>query len=245
MNTEDRARANWIKPTLAILLPVVTALLITILSPLGDRLRDRLFPSTSSVRGVVHLNGNPLRAADVLLDGKEHAETEVNGSFVLPGIPAGDHVLTVTALGARTHRFPLVVKRNSEETDLGMLELTPSLRLAGEGSGGLEPPSNPFTPKFKVQYELAVWLEGDDDVVSQVKSVRYILPRRLRPAPVDISSRNNSFCFHIKDTLELRMGESVEGSINALVTFSDGRTLELSTSAAEKLPAGRRPSNCG
>ncbi len=245
MSTEDDGRPNWIKPALAILVPVVAALLITILTPFGDRLRDVLFPSTSIVRGVVRLQGNPVPAADVLLDGREHTVTEPNGSFVLRGVPAGDHSLTITALGARTHRLPFVVKRHSEETDLGVQELTPSLRLAGEGSGGFELPSDPGTLTFKMQYELAIWLEGDDEVISRVTSVRYVFPRRLRPAPVDVFSRNNRFCFQMKDTIELRIGETVEGSIDALVTFNDGRTLQLSISAGEQLPSGRRPSNCG
>ncbi|MDP8930897.1 MAG: carboxypeptidase-like regulatory domain-containing protein [Actinomycetota bacterium] len=244
MSTEEGGGRNWIKPALAILVPVVAALLITILTPLGDRLRDLLFPSTSTVRGLVRLQGNSVPAADVLLDGREHAVSEANGSFVLRGVPAGDHTLTITALGARTHRLPFVVKRNSEETELGVQELTPSLRLAGEASGGLEPPSNPGKPTFRMQYELAIWLEGDDEVISRVRRVRYVLPRRLRPAPIDVFSRDNRFCFQMKDAIELRIGETVEGSIDALVTFDGGRTLQLSSSAAEKLPAGRRPSNC-
>lgn len=244
MTPESESRTGWSKFFVPVLVPVVVAILVSVFTPVGEALQRLLFPTSSTVRGSVILQGKPIAGAGVSLDGTKRSSTDANGSFALSTVKEGDHVLTIEALGARLHRLPFHVKRNSGDADLGAIELPPSIRIAGEGSGGVDPPSDPRARRFTIVYDVAVWLEGDDDVLRRVTKVTYTFPARLQPNPVAVSSPTNRFCHRLVGSIEVRIGESVEAPVSAIVTFNDGKTLELSAPGTERLPAGRRPAAC-
>jgi hypothetical protein len=123
------------------------------------------------------------------------------------------------------------------------LVLSPALRLAGEGSAGLVPPSNPRITTLEFRYDLTMWLEGDPDVLSRVRKVTYTLPSRVREDPLEASSAGNRFCSHVAGTVRVGLGESLEAPVQVTVTLDDGRQIDLSPGTGT-LPPGRRPSGC-
>lgn len=242
--TNDKDKRNpWSKFVVPVVVPVVVAILIAVFTPVGTRMQSELFPSSSTVRGAVKLNGQTVEGADVTLDGTERFTTDAGGAFVLGKVREGDHTLEITVRGARAHSSSFLVKRNDEETNLGAIDLVPSLRIAGEGSGGLQPP-DAREATFTVDIDITMWLDGDADVLSQVKTVTYAMPTRIQPSPVAVSSPANRFCHRLSRSLKMRIGESVDGPTTATVTFDDGKTLALTVPSGEKLPSGQRPPNC-
>ena len=225
-----------------ILVPVVVALMVTVFTPVGERVRGVLFPTFKTVRGSVKLEGKPLSGADISLDGKKRVTTDGTGAFAITKVKQGDHVLRIEALGARPREHPFEVK-SSDAADLGALEVVGSLRLAGQGSGGFEPP-DPTVMTFRIAYDATMWLEGDEDVLRRVTKVTYTASPRIQPRPAVVTSRANRFCHRMKGTVNLRIGEQINEPVVAAVTFDDGKSLELSVPGDAQLPGGRRPPGC-
>lgn len=229
-----------------IVLPVVVAILVAMFTPVGTKLQRWLFPSTSTVRGVVKLYDKPAAAAEIELDGKVREPTDSGGSFLLEKVGEGRHELTVRARGAKELTQQIVVKRNEEDTLLDDIVLEPALAVEADGQGGFDPfgaggvPSGPPTVRYNV--DMLLWLSGDPDVLSHVKSVTYTAPSRLQPRPAVVGNRASAFCHRLKGSIELNFGESFNGTINVQVTFDDGATLGLPL--PEQLSTAPRPAAC-
>ncbi|MGH2692431.1 MAG: carboxypeptidase-like regulatory domain-containing protein [Actinomycetota bacterium] len=239
---DEKSRVT--KIVLGVAVPVVAAILVTAFTPLGDRLRELLFPTSSFVRGTIRMQDQPVAGARVVLDGREEVRSASDGAFVFGQVRAGNHELAVESLGARRHRSSFVVERRSERTSVGPIALTPAVRLAGEGSIGLPGPPDPRRSSFRLQYDLAVWLEADAGMSPAPTRVTYSFPSRLRGGPVTVETRASKFCTQLSGTLELRIGETLQGPIEAVVAFEDGRSLRLSTPVDQPLPGGSRPAGC-
>lgn len=232
------------KFVLPVVLPVVIAILVTAFTPVGERLRNALFPSSSTVRGTVKVQNKPLAGADVSSGGKR-VTTDGSGVFVLGKVNQGDHVLVIQGIGVRTREVAFEVKRGSDATVLDGLEVQPSLRLAGEGSGGFDPvPSSASFGTFSISYDLTFWLEGDPDMLGRVSKVTYRFSDRIRPKPIDVTTAGNRYCHRLKGTVQVKIGETVDGAVAVAVSLKDGKTLELSVAGDEKPPPGQRPAGC-
>jgi hypothetical protein len=190
------------------------------------------------------MQDKPVVGAGVFLDREEQSATASDGSFLLRGVRKGEHELRIEALGARAHRSSFFISRRSEEVNAGSFALTPSLTLVSDGSGGLQPPNDVLNPTFSLDYDFAFWLDGDPDVISRVQRVTYRVPTRLSADPVIVSSQEGRFCANLRGTLVLRIGETVNGAVDAKVDFADGQSLHLSTEDVSAA-SGSRPTNCG
>src|ERR1051326_5613790 len=152
--TESGATPRWMKVATGIVVPVLVAILVAALTPLGDSLREILFPTASTVRGSAMMSGAPLSRALVTLDGKTTTTTRLDGSFEFSRVSAREHTLGIVAAGANDFHTSFDVKRGSEETPLPPVDLTPAVKLAARVSIAVQPP-NPFTLTFRLSYDIA------------------------------------------------------------------------------------------
>lgn len=233
----------WVnKALLPILVTVVGATGVAALTPAGDWARERLFPTSSAVRGSVHMDGEPVAGAEVRVDDRDPEATSSSGSFLIQNVGSGSHSLHVAATGARPYQSSFVVEERSEETELGVIEVEPALKLLMDGSFTLQPPRDmeEASPTFFVHYDILVWIEGDEEVMERIDSVSYSFPPDLQPNPVEGSSRDEAFCYHVTGTLETGIGSSTEGEIAAEVAVDEER-LHLTADPEENSPSGYRP----
>lgn len=224
---------------LTVVLPVLTglftAVLVTALTPLGDWLKELVSPTLATVQGVVHMHGRPVPDATVLVDGEQRGATATDGSFLVTDLRRGRHELAVQVLGARTHQGVFSVKRGSEEKELPTIELVPSLRLAGEVVISLQGPS-------AVLYDMAAWLEGDQEVLGAVDRVTFTLPGRLQPQPLASTSKESRFC--VAASRRITITDLAPGAVAARVSLQDGGSLQLSVADPQQLEMGVRPTGC-
>src|SRR4051812_27820778 len=89
-----QGRTDWVsKIFIPVAVAVVGAVLVTALTPVGDRLRELLFPTKLAVPGSVTLDGDPARGAQLTLDGKRVDAANEAGQFILKDVGVGTHVL--------------------------------------------------------------------------------------------------------------------------------------------------------
>lgn len=142
-----------------------------------------------------------------------------------------------------------MVEERSEETELGVIEVEPAVELLVDGSSSTQlqfgdemesAEEGMESPTFVVDYEILVWIEGDDEVMERIEGVSYSFPPDVLPNPVEGSSRDEAFCHHLTGTLETGIGSSTQGEIAAEVTVDQER-LQLTADPEENPPSGYRP----
>ncbi|MDQ3932234.1 MAG: carboxypeptidase-like regulatory domain-containing protein [Actinomycetota bacterium] len=246
--SNDDGKASWIsKIVLPVIVAVIGAIAVAALTPAGEWISEQLFPTFAVVRGVVQLGGVPVAGAEVRIDDRRHQPTDPSGTFLIADVESGSHSLQVDVIGGRPYRSSFVIKKRTEEIDLGVIDVEEALRLVGDGSIRARPPRLGRAESFTIifDYDLMVWIEGDRDVVSNIEKVTYLFPTRIRATPVAGSTASEEFCHRAIGSIEVGMGENVQGRIVAEVNLG-GQTIRLSTDASspqENLPSGQRP-NC-
>src|SRR5258705_12977361 len=93
---DDQARRHTQWVTL-ILVPVAVALVIAVLTPVGDGVRELLFPTKAALSGSVTMDGRPVEGGVVELDGEDAGRTDPAGAYLLTGVGKGSHVVEVRA----------------------------------------------------------------------------------------------------------------------------------------------------
>lgn len=64
--SKQNGGASWIgKVVVPVVVAVVAAIAVAALTPAGAWFRERLFPTSAVVRGVVHIRGGPAAGAEV------------------------------------------------------------------------------------------------------------------------------------------------------------------------------------
>lgn len=238
-NTTGRPR-GWIwKLVVPIVVAVVGALLVGALTPIGDGLRELLFPTKVTVTGSAVVNGQPAAHARLSLDGDPAGEADETGAFLFSGVRAGSHQLRIEATGAYTRDLRFAVDRKTTKRELGLIELRPLVQLGFVVPWNLQEPSA-FGQSPSVAYDLTLWIDAELDVLNRIQSVTYIRPLPLPAVAVRGRSPRNDFCYREAGTLPAdQLVGAAFTTASAVVTYTDGESSEVFA-----LPASVPPPNC-
>jgi hypothetical protein len=226
---------DWLwKVVVPIVVAVLGALFVGALTPVGQGLRELLFPTKAAVSGSVVVGGQPAADAHLTLDGEGAGSADDRGSFLLVGVGAGTHRLHLQAVGAQPRDFQFVVVRETAKLDVGVIELRPLVDLGYFRK--LTPQQ--FSPVM--DYDFTLWIIGDTEVVNRIQSVSYTLPAPLSSGPaVTRRSPRRSFCYRQAGELpfqELVAVGNAFATATAIVDLGDGQSFQVSALAANLRP---------
>jgi hypothetical protein len=200
---------------------VIGAILVTALTPLGENLRELLFPTKADVSGVVTVNGHAAAGARIVLDTHLVAAADYEGKFLLRDVSDGDHTLKIKAVSSRLKTYEFNVERRASGQDLGAIRLVPLAQLGFDPS--VDAPA--------AAYEATLWIIAAPDVLRRIRSVQYMLPSPFRPEAVTV--RNGSardFCLRRRTPFAGNIGAR---SPAAVVDLGGGRTFPVNWSGGQ------------
>jgi PASTA domain len=213
-------RPDWVsKLVLPIAAAVVGAILVTALTPLGENLRELLFPTKADVSGSVTVDGRPAAGARLVLDGEPVTAADDEGTFVVRDVGDGDHTLEIKAVSSKLKRQPFTVERRASEQALGEIRLRPLAQLGYYPSVGAS---------FEgLTFDVTLWIIAERDVLDRIASVQYTLPGPFPPTVVTVrNAPARAFCLRRKSTFQ--SGGGVRNP-SAVVDLGDGRTFSISS----------------
>ena len=187
-------RPDWLsKLVLPIAVAVVGAILVTALTPLGDNLRELLFPTKADVSGTVTVSGMRAAGARLVLDGEPVGAADDEGTFVLRDVGDGSHTLEIKAVSSRLKRQQFTVERQASAHALGEIQLVPLAELGWDPS--ISPTAGGLT------YDVTLWIIAERDVLDRIRSVQYTFPAPFPPTVETVSAAPASaFCLRHKGT---------------------------------------------
>jgi hypothetical protein len=242
--SQPPGKGFWSQTTTKVVAPVlvavIAALLIGFVTPLGKNVTEFLFPTKAAVSGSVFLNGKPAAGARVAVD--EHtANADDRGTFVLTGIGTGTHMLLVDVTGAKQGFVTFHVERDESKVALDPIELNPLVQLSYfRHLGAVRFDYSSIPPTAEIDYEIALWLEGERSAINGVKSVTYRLPDPLSaPITVTDARRRNRFCYSRSDVLSSERLNSTSEPLkvaHADVDLGDGHSITIDAAAGEERP---------
>src|SRR6266536_3379490 len=242
--SQPPGKGFWSQTTTKVVVPVlvavIAALLIGFLTPLGESVTEFLFPTKAAVTGSVFLNGGPAAGARVAV-GEHTANADDRGTFVLTGIGTGTHTLLVDVTGAKQGSVTFHVARDESTVALDPIELNPLVQLLYfRHLGAVRFDTTTIPPTAMIDYEIALWLEGERNAVNDVKSVTYRLPDPLSaPITVTGAQRRNRFCDSKSGVLssdELSSTDEPLKGAHADVDLGGGQSITLDATAGEERP---------
>lgn len=224
------ARRDWTaKIVVPVVVGVVGALLVGALTPLGEGLRELLFPTKAAVTGAVLVGDQPAANAHLELDGKDVPDADGDGEFFLVGVGNGAHVLRLEAIGAESENHRFSVERETAEQNLGEIRLNPLVQLGYDVDA--TPETNLATQSVGLAYDLNLWIIGTPEVMSRIQSVTYTRPDPLSRDPVTRRSSRQSFCYRQRGVLsqeDTLFGADAFIAASASVEFRDGELFHVS-----------------
>ena len=184
MNSQPGGRRpDWLsKHLLPIAGAVVSAILVTALTPLGENLRELLFPTKADVSGSVSIPGAQSAGATLVLDQEPKGAVEDDGTFFIPDVGDGDHTLVIKAVSSRPKRYRFTVDRQASEKTLGNIPLQPIAAL-----GYVETLVGPST------WSATVSIQATRDVLRRIQSVEYTLSAPFSTS-FTVTERETGFC---------------------------------------------------
>lgn len=232
-----RPRSEWVK---LVLVPVAVALVIAALTPLGDGVREVLFPTKAALSGTVTMDGRPVVGAVVVLDGQNAGKTDPTGAYVITGVGDGSHVVEVRATGAHPSQVAIAVQRGATEVKAEPVDLRPLVELGYTiTSLDLRPSGQQQSAGgFVLKYDFTLWVHGDAATLGRVASVSYALPAPLTAAPVAGNSPDAAFCYRQSGRLSFDrlLGSPGLGAASATVTLVDGQSFPVVGQAGDRPP---------
>jgi uncharacterized membrane protein YgcG len=221
------------KLILPVAVAVLGALLVTSLTPLGERIRESLFPTRATVSGKASLEGQPAAGAILEMDGVPAGQAGPDGAFQLGDVRSGQHRLNLHTLGGKPKDVDFTVSPRQSTVDLGQIDIEPLLTLGYSAS--IAPPSQAMT----VDYEITLWLIGEQADLAAIRSVNYVLPSPLPPAPVPANGLELAFCYRQSGTLDFQELFDLGGAFSTAtgqVALAEGPSFSVSG-----LPGDVRP----
>lgn len=242
----QRRRPEWMTQ---ILLPVTVSVLgtlaVTALTPVGESVRELLFPTKAAVSGTVVLEGQPAAAARLTLDDRNVVTAGEDGGFLLPKVGDGEHRLHVEALGTRSRDWAFTVDKGETKVNVGSVELQPLVRL---GYAAVVQPPRPAgragVSSFaaEVPYDVTLWIQGNRAALSKIKKVSYTLPAPLPTAAVTGGAARDLFCYRQAGTVSFQDLFVLGGAFAAAaaeVDLGDRQPFQILGQ-----PGASRPPNC-
>jgi PASTA domain len=214
-----------------VIVTILGAVLVTAFTPLGASLRELLFHTRATVTGLVTVDGKPAGNVQLKLDGADEGNSDADGRFLLADVGKGQHQLHLEILGAQPRDEVFSVASGQTALQIGNLEMEPLVRLA-------------YTPSVHLSaaqfdYDITLWIIGDSDVLSRIKSVFYTLPTPLSPRPVSGAGTTRAFCYRQTGSWSLQAlpsGGSGPVLAWATVDLGAGRKFRISSPAGTAQP---------
>jgi hypothetical protein len=235
-----RKHPEWVSQLVfPMIVAVLGAVLVTALTPLGASLRELLFHTRATVAGSVTVDGKPAASVHMKLDGADSGDTDAGGRFLLTNVGKGQHLLHLELLGAKPRDEVFSLASGQTALQVGNLEMEPLVRLAYRPSVQLSAQG--------FDYDITLWIIGDPDVLSRIKSVSYTLPTPLSSRPVSGADANHAFCYRETGTLPLQ-GSSGNGApvlALAVVNLGAGQKFQISAPAGTTQPPDCRAQQAG
>jgi hypothetical protein len=231
----SRRSPQWLtQVVLPVTVAVLGTLLVTALTPIGESVRELLFPTRAAVSGSVLLDGQPAGNAGVKLDGRAKGNADGDGRFFLTSVGRGAHRMRLETTGAKPRDWAFTVDSGQTKLDIGAIQLQPFVRLGYSAS------VTPWSSAEGVNYDLTLWIRGDLAGLSSIKSVSFKLPAPLPAAPVSGASGEQAFCYRQTGGLSLQdLFGGAFGLAAADVDLGDGHPFQISAEPGED-----RPPNC-
>jgi hypothetical protein len=219
------------KVVIPVVVAVLGALLVAVLTPVGDKVKELLFPTKVTVTGRVLVAGQPTGGVRLALDGNPIDSTDEQGEFVLEGVGKGAHRLALRKVGTwlRTYKFTV----GATDKTLNPIQLEPLVIVrfvVDEGS-----------PAAIIDYEAYVWLRGRPKAMKRVKSVRYTLPVWVGRTAAK-GAPQKPFCYAIAGEVDFGLlGQHSGDPVIATVKLRDGGRFKIA--GVPNLPGPAHP-NC-
>jgi hypothetical protein len=230
---KERKIPAWV---LQIVFPVIVtilgAVLVTAFTPLGASLRELLFHTRATVAGSVTVDGKAAASVHLELDGVDEGNTDAGGRFFLTQVGKGQHRLHLELVGAKPRDDVFSVASGQTALQVGNLEMEPLVRLA----------YTPFVTLSSAQefdYDITLWIIGDPDVLSRIKSVSYTLPFPLSARPVSGGGASHAFCYRQTGSLSAQgspLGNNTPVLALAVVDLGGGKQFQISAPAGTTQP---------
>jgi hypothetical protein len=246
----ESGEGSWWKRTV-VLGPLgagLVAIFVAVVTPVGEKVREFVFPTAAFVQGVVKKNQRSVPMITVSLDAKTDTKTGPGGGFVFEKVSSGAHFINV--LSDRSQLLtqePFFIGPGDKEKQLPPIELeaTPEVTKLLEVAG--RPALNPAfvveqrQPEYVVNlmhravpvppaerrpgfesnaYAVTTWVEASQQTLEHIARVTYYLHPSFSPSVVTRDSRSDSF----------RLSFTAWGQfeIKAKVYFNDGTVKDLS-----------------
>jgi plastocyanin len=241
VSPEPRHGSEWMKQLIIpVAVSVAATLLVTALTPLGDSVRELLFPTRAAVTGSVHLDGVPVADARLKLDGADATSSDDEGRFLLTSVGDGEHRLGIEAAGARPRNWAFTVDRGETTLDVGQIGMKALVQL---GYVAAVRPSavSGFSSSPDIDYDITLWIIGGPAARGRIKSVSYTLPAPLPTSPVRASG-SQAFCYRRDGTVSFQDLFTLGGTFAtamAEVELHTGQPFQISAQ-----PVETRPPNC-
>jgi hypothetical protein len=223
------SRPDWVsKLVLPIAVAVLGAILVTALTPLGENLRELLFPTKADVSGSVTVDGQRAAGAQLVLDSEPAGATDEEGTFILRDIGDGDHTLEIKAVSSRLKRQAFTIERGASKDSLGEIKLPPLAQLGySESLSGTQ---------VGLAHDVTLWIIAELDALQRIQSVQYALPAPFPPTVVSVANAaQTAFCLRRKITSQ-NVGIRLP---TAIVDLGQGRTFSISSPGGGQ--SGARP----
>ncbi len=225
----------------------IGAIFLALATPVGETIREFVFPTAAFVEGVVKKGQRPVPIIKVELDNKTATTTSHSGGFLFENVSSGVHFIKVVSHGNQLltqERF--FIKQGEKEKKLSPIELdaTPE---ATRPEGADRPASNPAfvmeqrQPEYPVNlmhtataiplaerrpgfesnaYAVSTWVVASQQTLERIARVTYYLHPTFNPSVVTRDSRSDDF----------RLSFTAWGQfeIKAKVHFIDGQVKDLS-----------------
>jgi hypothetical protein len=224
----------WVSQlVIPVIVIILGAVLVTAFTPLGASLRELLFHTRATVTGSVTIDGKPAGSVQLKLDGMDEGNTDDGGRFLLTDVAKGQHRLHLESLGAQPRDEAFSVASGQTSLQVGDFEMEPLVRLAYTPSVHLSSSAQQF------DYDITLWIIGDPEVLSRIKSVSYTLPTPLSPRPVSGAGASRAFCYRQTGSWSLQdlpSGGSGPVLAWATVDLGAGKKFQVSSPAGTAQP---------
>jgi hypothetical protein len=173
-----------------ILIVVIPALLIAALTPVGEGLRELLFPTRVTVTGTLQLPQGDFPDLVLALDEETRVPPDESGAFRFDGVGKGNHTIVIEASGLSRQPLAFTVAPRSPDIDLHEVAVTPAVSVVGTTSATPSPGS--------ITFDTLLWVEGPASSLHDIKSVQYLPPSwfGISGSQKPVKSSHDAFCTH-------------------------------------------------
>jgi hypothetical protein len=243
----DNGEKSWWTSKLVIgpLVAGLTAVIVAVVTPVGENLRELLFPTLTVVEGFVQKGAKPVPRVKVVLDESTTVSTTDSGRFLFQNVSWGVHAYKVLSVNDQLLFYDqFSSKQGEKEKNLGVVSLdsVPTTRKSEEVKQQAISPAFVMErkqPDYRVEllhratllqdsrtdfesntHRIDVWIAAQDNVLSRIERATYYLHPTFNPSVVSRYSPEDRF--------SLSFTAWGQFELKAKVYFKDGQVKDLS-----------------